>query len=1485
MKKGTIGFSIVLMAALSINIPAGQPVTLEKQSSGHKLSLLKAESQPSESSPYLVKNISAMDSWGSLGTGTEILGIGDTVYFVAEDILTGNEVWKSDGTAAGTVLVKDIYPGADSSYPANLTDINGTLFFRANDGLHGCELWKSDGTAAGTVMVKDIGTEEWQPSSYPENLTIVNGTLFFTSDDGTHGRELWKSDGTAAGTVLVKDISISYYDASYPQDLINVNGTLFFSAQDDTHGRELWKSDGTAAGTVMVKDIYPGSVNNWGYPASLTAINGTLFFMADDGTHGTELWKSDGTDAGTVIVKDIYPGGEGSFPQGLLNINGTLFFSASGGEYGFALWKSDGTEAGTVIVKDYYCARYFANVNGTLFFSAQDDSHGRELWKSDGTETGTIQVKDIASGSSSSLPKYLTNVNGTLFFRAYCDASGFELWKSDGTTAGTAIVKDIFSGASSSYPENLTNVNGTLFFSANDGIHGTELWKSDGTEAGTVLVKNVSYCLEPGVMASVNETVFLSASQGTYDYELWKSDGTEAGTVLVKDICPGPDGSNPYYLTDVNGILFFTADDGTHGRELWKSDGTEAGTVMVKDISTDELYPSSDPENLTNVSGTLFFTAMSDWNYELWKSDGTEAGTVLVKDLNYHYGTSPCCLTNVSGTLFFMAGDWSDELWKSDGTAVGTVPVTYIGQSFLIDVNGTLFFVSYCCDLGKSDGTEAGTVQVKSFGNGIENLANVEGTLFFAAFDETTGSELWKSDGTTAGTVLVKDIYPGVNSSDPEYLANARGMLLFTATDGIHGRELWIGDGTEAGTIPVKDINPGASSSIPHDLAIAGGTAFFVANDGTSGYELWKSDGTEAGTARLTDINAGAASSEVQNLTAAESRLFFTIASFSPGEGLWAYNLSPPPPLPVVSTNNTAVELEMCPHTGVRITWDMDPADWNDGGIGTRAYQVTRGGSVIVTLPYGTTEYVDNRGTNGQSYLYQALYRNGYWGTAATEGVFATDWAGPSPTITGPNPACGNAALATQTYNTYQWYLDGSLIPGAESRNYSAVAPGTYTVLVTDSRGCPGTSPGFNVYPYPEKPVISGLSSGCNPVALSTGTYASYQWYQNGSYIYGAHSQNYSATQTATYSVKVGNAGGCNATSSGYAVTVYETPLPYVNGPSSDCVAAALSTGTFSTYQWIKDGSDIPGATSQGFSATQSGTYKVRVTNASGCTGTSAEKAVTVSQSLNPVITGPSNGCVSVALSTGTFSSYQWIKDGIDIPGAVSRNFSATQSGIYSVRATSTYCIGTSAGMTVTVYQNPSPTISGEHSNICPATYVPLTTSSYSAYQWYFNEAAIPGATSQSYNATASGNYKVKVTDDVGCSGFSTTLMVSLGFCPNSEVSPPDAIYPFILVKDTASSTGYYLYFQKLYTVVGYNIYEGDLVSPWDGLYHHGNKPGSLCTALVTDFVNGEMRAEITPSEGSHYYLVTAHSDGVEGPSGFNSLGVEIDPLQSTCDP
>ncbi len=356
---------------------------------------------------------------------------------------------------------------------------------------------------------------------------------------------------------------------------------------------------------------------------------------------------------------------------------------------------------------------------------------------------------------------------------------------------------------------------------------------------------------------------------------------------LVKAINPGSEWSFLEDPVNFNGTLYFGADDGTNGNELWKSNGTEEGTVLTCDIN-----PGSDgsyPDELTVVNGTLYFPAYNGTTgEELWKLSGTMCS--LVRDIASGFNDSePSQLVNVSGTLLFGADDGSSgrELWKSDGTAVGTVQVCDInpgsGSGLGWDtwkraavVNGTLFFAAddgtSGFELWKSDGTTCSRVEDINPGSGSsdpDQLADVNGTLFFAADDGAGGTELWNSDGTSLGTTIVCNIGPGSASSDPQHLTNVGGTLFFAADDGTNGRELWTSNGTACSL--VLDINPGPGSSVADwrgrvcgdgfSMADLAGSAFVLADDGTHGCEPWISDGTAGGTKLLRDINEGSAES------------------------------------------------------------------------------------------------------------------------------------------------------------------------------------------------------------------------------------------------------------------------------------------------------------------------------------------------------------------------------------------------------------------------------------------------------------------------------------------------------------------------------------------------------------------------------------------------------------------------------------------------
>jgi ELWxxDGT repeat protein len=412
-------------------------------------------------------------------TPQPLAAVGRTFFFIATDGVSGLELWRSDGTNAGTVLVKDIREGpAGQTGTISAVAFGTVLLFGAEDGLHGRELWTSDGTEAGTQMVVDLTPSG---SSAVSNLTVSGGRVFFTASTPT-GTELWSTDGTAAGTVLVKDI-LTGSGSSTPGQLRDAAGVLYFAATS-TSGREPWVSDGTAEGTQQLFDIAPGSASS--NPGGFTLLRGHVYFTATNAALGIELWSTDGTETGTMLVKDILSGSSSSNPASLTALGDDLLFVAQDSLVGRELWVSDGTPSGTFSLTNLAGSGVpvtpIAALGRQAVFYAQQSAEGAELWRSDGTPGGTYLLKDInpGSGSSASGASVTFAVAGKrVFFAAADGETGPELWSSDGTADGTFLVSDIRAGAAGSGPASIVVAAGRLYFSADDGTTGRELWTLD----------------------------------------------------------------------------------------------------------------------------------------------------------------------------------------------------------------------------------------------------------------------------------------------------------------------------------------------------------------------------------------------------------------------------------------------------------------------------------------------------------------------------------------------------------------------------------------------------------------------------------------------------------------------------------------------------------------------------------------------------------------------------------------------------------------------------------------------------------------------------------------------------------------------------------------------------------------------------------------------------------------------------------------------
>lgn len=570
----------------------------------------------------------------------QVANVNPSVFYVKDDGVHGSELWKSDGSATGSVMVADVNPGSESSNPENIFVIGDTVYFTANDGVHGRELWKSDGTETGTVMVADINPGSG--SSDAGQFTNWNDILYFVAGDGGNGLELWKSDGTQTGTTLVADIN-SGTAGSNPQRLTVSGSWLYMVANDGTHGRELWKSDGTSGGTSLVADLTSGTADS--NPQELADVNGTLFFTHEDTTYGRELWKSDA--GGTSLVLDARPGSASSTPLELTNVGGTLFMSLDDGVHGRELWKSDGTAGGTQLVSDVRpgsgssLPEEFIDVNGEVYFTAFNDTTGAEIWKSGGTAATTSVVTDVSEVAYTGGPQRLRLVDEAVYFQLQTGSAAITLWRTDGTVSGTEMVTDTPANPDGSDSDSLLSVNGTLYFAP----------------AESPLPAQSSQALNhaPVIIAMAQPPVWA-----TFDR---KAAGNEDGfEMLLKEFLeleriPYSQGAPTDFVTDLydnspqEGIAVFFA--------------TSTGGVWEYAIAS---TPPTDPNSWTPINGHNNATPVTQSSALLLKSDDQTW-------IRFNPSKKPNGATSTftgDASLWFNAWDLTDG--RSPGDRVSTLP-------------------------------------------------------------------------------------------------------------------------------------------------------------------------------------------------------------------------------------------------------------------------------------------------------------------------------------------------------------------------------------------------------------------------------------------------------------------------------------------------------------------------------------------------------------------------------------------------------------------------------------------------------------------------------------------------------------------------------------------------------------------------------------------------------------------------------------------
>ncbi len=735
---------------------------------------------------------------------TWLPGVG--LVFAADDGVHGHELWITQGSAATTTMLADIRPGADSALPwlqpypgAWGTPVlaGSRVYLGANDGVHGHELWATDGSPAGTVMVSDLvsGAGDSNPSAF----FAFGDDLLFGAQGTSFQRTLWRTDGTAAGTVPLGDAAHGTAELM-PRGFGILGGVVYFAAYQTATGSELWRTDGTLDGTQLAVEIRPGAASGIDAFRGFTAADGRLWFPGNDGTHGTEWWQSDGSAAGTFMVADLAPGAAAgvdpfSVPMPrdidghvmLVGFDPDRAFAVRAGEPGAPgapVVHAAGDRAGSVLFCTMWnCPTAMTPVAGGVAFGAFDGPHGGEAWRSDGTDTGTRLVADIAPG-----PGYSQFYWNSTRIRApladdlllvasdctgpSCADSTVQLRRADGAGNVTALTAEPWGNA----PGELVSRNGAGYFAAENG-----LWRSDGTAPGTALLS--AGALYAKWFTPTDEALYFASGP------LWRSDGTSGGTAALDAGFAYGVSTRPVLTDDGagNDRLYFIAHDSAAGRELWTSDGTGAGTRRVVDLrpGVASSVPPAEGQVFAEVSvlaalGPKAFFVADDGNAgeELWTSDGSPGNATLLEVRPGAAGSQPRHITAAGGRVYFVADDGvhGREPWVTDGTPAGT--------HLLRDVR---------------PGPESSTPK---------ELVDWMGRLVFAADDDVYGMELWRADAGGTDAQLVVDLRPGVAPSSPQGLTAVDEKLYFFADDGITGLEprVWsaaaalFADGFETGT-------------------------------------------------------------------------------------------------------------------------------------------------------------------------------------------------------------------------------------------------------------------------------------------------------------------------------------------------------------------------------------------------------------------------------------------------------------------------------------------------------------------------------------------------------------------------------------------------------------------------------------------------------------------------------------------------------------
>ncbi len=525
---------------------------------------------------FLVKDIHTGPSGSSI---RNMVLFQSVVYFTAETAGEGRELWRSDGSESGTVMVIDALPGPEGSNPQFLTVWGSYLYFTAS-GID--TTWMMGAYAGGDDVV--LPSDEcggfrssilnpniafavaknttWDsekrydcPSGYHWASTAEGENIF----RATYNNPLGSVGPVYSGLCGWKDLEWN----GQQRERFRFSDSQETGAYKHAGKSETFRPDIDSDLDNLVLEGFAGIVCKQNSGSSCA--EGDIFGSAlinDCLKHSmADLWRTDGTILGTQRVSDIRHGRGSGSPAHLTIFNSSLWFTIEGmgnGSQLHCLREQNDTEV--ELMADFISEEEPFSSTVKMLTPAGNVLYilmSEQLWA---LEADPGSKPKLVSMPERFDPKFLikygdensTGSSGSILMSGLLDSTGIELWALDGPEDTVRLVKDMSPGVRSSNPCHMTYWNNKVYFQANDGKHGPELWSSDGT--------------------------------------------TE-GTILVEDIRPGAVGSYPSLLTPYKGELYMmiASDAPSSGPRLWKINGANNTASRVSflvdpDFTSTEIF-------------------------------------------------------------------------------------------------------------------------------------------------------------------------------------------------------------------------------------------------------------------------------------------------------------------------------------------------------------------------------------------------------------------------------------------------------------------------------------------------------------------------------------------------------------------------------------------------------------------------------------------------------------------------------------------------------------------------------------------------------------------------------------------------------------------------------------------------------------------------------------------------------------------------------